>query len=350
MRTEDFDKNFLTGTPDESGLCFMNITEEPFVTYGLLPADKDGYHRMCPETAKASNDGVAWLNYHTAGGRVRFATDSETIAIKVEMGHLSKMPHMAFTGSCGFDLYEKCGDDNIYRGTFIPPVDLETGFSASVNAGKGGMRDYTINFPLYSGVNKLEIGLNKGSNLTYGEKYRDMPPIVYYGSSITQGGCASRPGNAYQTIVTRRFNVDHINLGFSGSAKAEPAMCDYLAGLEMSVFVCDYDHNAPTLEHLQKTLPVLIDTFRKKQPDTPVIMMSRPQCKPTEEEIARRDTVKSVYESQLAKGDRNIYFIDGTQITAVLAGDSATVDGAHPNDLGFMCMANSVSEVLKKII
>lgn len=350
MKTEDFDKNFLVGTPDENGLCYMNITEKPFVTYGLMPSDEKGYHRMNPKVAKKCNDGVAFLNYHTAGGRVRFATDSDTISIKAESVFMSKMPHMAFTGSIGFDLYEKLEGEYIYRGSFIPPVDIEDGYTSSINVGEGRMRDYTLNFPLYGGIKKLEIGLKAGSKLGAGEKYRDMLPVVYYGSSITQGGCASRPGNAYQTIVSRKLDIDHINLGFSGSAKAEKAMCDYLANLEMSVFVCDYDHNAPTLEHLRKTLPTLIETFRKKQPETPIIMMSRPQCRPNEDEIARRDTVKGVYESQLAKGDKNIFFIDGSRITLFFGGDSATVDGSHPNDLGFMCMAKSVWEVLEKII
>ena len=119
-----------------------------------------------------------------------------------------------------------------------------------------------------------------------------MINLLYsYGSLITQGGCASRHGMSYQSIVSRKFNCDYINLGFSGNAKAEDEITDYIKNLEMFVFVLDYDHNAPTVEYLKNTHEKMFKAVRDAHPDIPVIMMSRPKHFLTEEEKERRKVV-----------------------------------------------------------
>ncbi len=180
--------------------------------------------------------------------------------------------------------------------------------------------------------------------------YRNEKPVVYYGSSITQGGCACRPGNAYQAMIGRKYNLDHINLGFSGSAKGEPEMAEHIASLEMEAFVCDYDHNAPSLEHLQNTLPEFYRIIREKHPDLPVIFVTKPDillrpdwCK------ERRDYIFSVYEEAKAKGE-NVYFIPGEELFAGENWDDCTVDRCHPNDLGFFRMAQRIGAELKKAL
>ena len=114
-------------------------------------------------------------------------------------------------------------------------------------------REITINFPLYSSVADLYIGLDETAVLKKSLGYKHKKPIVFYGSSITQGGCASRPGNAYESIISRALQTDYINLGFSGNAKAEDEIAQYIKDLDMSVFIYDYDHNAPNLKHLEDT-------------------------------------------------------------------------------------------------
>lgn len=152
------------------------------------------------------------------------------------------MAHMPFTGSAGFDMFVEEPNMRIYKHvkTFVPPVELENGYVSRYDFPDGQLRYITINFPLYNSLEKLEIGLAKDAELKDGLDYKSDLPIVYYGSSITQGGCASRPGNAYQNIIARRLELDFINLGFSGNAKGEDAMTDYLRGLKMCAFVCDY--------------------------------------------------------------------------------------------------------------
>lgn len=350
MKISDIDKNLVVKAAKGEDFAFVNILEYPFRIYGVSMYDgHPGFYRMPPEIASECNDGVNYLNMHTAGGRVRFSTDSSVIAIKAEMRELSKMPHMPFTGSCGFDLYRDTDGESAYVGTFVPPVEITDGYSSQLGTGSKKMCSYTINFPLYSGVTSLYVGFESGSTIAPGTDYEPILPIVYYGSSITQGGCASRPGNSYQAIITRKYNIDHINLGFSGSAKGEKAMSDYLSSIDMSVFVCDYDHNAPDVKHLRKTLAPLVENIRSANPDLPIIMMSRPQCRPSQDELERREVVKSVFEQYKSNGDNNIFFIDGTQIPLIFGADSTTVDNCHPNDLGFMCMARAVENILDSI-
>ena len=199
-------------------------------------------------------------------------------------------------------------------------------------------REITINFPHYCDVLSLEIGLEKDSTLKPASGYRPMKPMVYYGSSITQGACASRPGNTYENRIIRELGIDYINLGFSGSARGEDTMAEYIANLDMSVFVYDYDYNAPTVEHLQQTHEKMFRTIRAKHPDLPVIMLTRPKFRLNAEEEEKRAIVKQTYENALASGDQNVYFIDGPTLMQYAENDCA-VDGAHPNDLGFYSMA-----------
>ena len=129
------------------------------------------------------------------------------------------------------------------------------------------MRTVTVNMPLYNGVQKLYIGVEKGASLQAAAPYT-APPVVYYGSSITQGGCASRPGSCYENIIHTKWDVDHINLGFSGNARAEDTMMEYIASLSMSVFVYDYDYNAFDSEYYAKTHYKGYLTVREKHPES----------------------------------------------------------------------------------
>ena len=345
MRIEAFDENFVVTVPDETETVFFDVAQPPFTVHGLL-RDEEGYYRIPHALAAATNIGVQFLSLNTAGGRVRFRTDADRVILRAAMRCVTRMPHFAFTGSAGFDLYA----DGVYRGTFIPPMEMEDGYTSELELGSGGMREITVHFPLYSGVTRLELGFPAGSTLGRASAYRTAAPVVYYGSSITQGGCASRPGNAYQNILSRLLSCDHLNLGFSGSARGEACLAQYIAGLSMSAFVLDYDHNAPTPEHLEETHAPFFNTVRKSNPELPVILMTRPQPNPNKDDLIRRDIVKRTWETAVTNGDRNVYFIDGTQMLLAFGGDSGTVDNTHPNDLGFYCMAKAVESVLKAVL
>ena len=353
MDISAIDKNFhVESNISAEGLVWMRGDTSPFVTYGAVSTFP--YSRLPEEVAKNTNEGVLGLSKNTAGIRVRFRTDSPYIAINVKWDVRSIFQHMPTTGTSGFDLYRYFEGEQNYIATFVPTPDCDSGYE-SIKYVEYGMCDYVINFPLYNNVTEFYIGVKEGSNFEQPADYRNSKPVVFYGSSITQGGCASRPGNCYQNFLSRKLDMDYINLGFSGSCRAEDAIVDYLSGLDMSVFVCDYDHNAPTPEHLEKTHYKLYETFRKANPDVPVIFLTMPDYDSHIKndyliKMKRREIVFRTYSKALTNGDHNVYYVDGVSLFAGDETDNCTVDGCHPNDLGFYRFSQALLPTLKKLL
>lgn len=344
---------YVADTVEKDGARFFDVRNAPFDIYGLYNyREEPEFKRMPDAVAESVSEGVRELYKNTSGGRVRFCTDSPYIIIRAKMPRITHFPHMALTGSSGFDLYiddEKTGKSTYYR-TFAPPFDMTDGYESKVELEEKGFHYITVHFPLYNDVTELYIGLAEGSLLGGGLRYRDIAPIVYYGSSITQGGCASRPGNSYSNNITRRLNVDHINLGFSGNGRAEQSICDYLATLKMSVLVMDYDHNAPNVEYLSATHYNLYETVKRAQPSLPIVMVSRPDFDGHKSAYERREVIKRSYARALDGGDRNVYFIDGESLFDGVDRDNCTVDSTHPNDLGFLRMTERIAPVIARIL
>jgi len=345
----EIDKNLKVETEIvKDGMAFYDIDKVPFKVYGLL-RENGRYKRMKEADAKAVSDGVYGGHASTAGGRVRFRTDSAVIAIETKM-YAAQMPHCALTGSSGFDLYVDEGEGSKYFGTFVPPFDATRGYESKLDLESSKTRDITIHFPTYSIVEEVKIGLEEGAGIAEATPYAYDKPIVFYGHSITQGACASKPGNAYTNMISTRFHIDHINLGFSGNAKGEPAMAEYVANMDMEIFVYDYDHNAPNKEHLQNTHQKFFEIFREKKPDVPVIMMtSTTMPRFSDDAEARKEIIYKTYTDALAKGDKNVYFIDGRAAMAE-CGYDGTVEGCHPNDLGFYFISKAVGEIVEQIL
>jgi hypothetical protein len=333
-------------------MAFYDVRKEPFAVYGLYNYREEGFFRRIPQdVADNTNNGVKNLCKNTAGARVRFFTDSEVIAIKAKVPSTTKIPQNSLLGFGGFDLYVDSPDGSVSRfyRPFLPPIDHKGEFESEIKFNSRAPRYITINFPPYSRVTELLVGIKSDAKLGEGLKYKEVPPIVYYGSSITQGGFVSRPGNGYQNIICRRNNIDFINLGFSGSGKAEDAIVEYMAGLEMSAFVCDYDHNAPDAEYLVATHYKLYEAIRKTHPSIPYIIMSKPDFDSNyNTSIPRRNVIFDTYRRAREAGDLNVYYIDGASIFRGRFEDSCTVDGTHPNDLGFALMADAVHAELQR--
>lgn len=350
---DEIDRNLkTTGISNRSRLQFFDIRQEPFRVYGLCDdRQQPAFVRMPPDAAKSVSLGVEVLSRNTAGGRVRFSTDSDVIVLHAVMPAVGRFPHMPLTGSAGFDLYVDDPGDGIsrYWKTFVPPIDMSNGYESEIRFPSPKKRFITIHFPLYSEVRNVLIGIDREASLGKGLSYWNELPVVCYGSSITQGGCASRPGNCYQNILAMQLHMDFLNLGFSGSGKAEDSMIDYLAGLPMAAFISDYDHNAPDAEHLKKTHYKLYEAIRKTHPGIPYLMLSRYDFLGShyEENIERRDVIYETYRRARAAGDRNIYYIDGASVFRGQYQEMCTVDATHPNDLGFALLANAIGAELK---
>lgn len=352
---EHVDKNLrVENKIGETDVCFYDVREEPFDVYGLYNyREESSFKRLPDEVGQNTNAGVARLYTNTAGGRVRFATDSPYIAIQAEMSQISHMPHMPLISSAGFDLYLDCPQSGVSRfyDIFKPAVGIKDGFEAKLTFNDKKLRYITINFPSYSSVTSLKIGLQQGAGLGHGLKYRESLPIVYYGSSITQGACSSRPGNAYENIISRRTNTDFINLGFSGSAMGEEIIARYMATIPMSAFVSDYDHNSPSVDDLKLTHKRLYEIVREKNPDIPYLIISKPDFNRRyyQTGVLRRDVIYDTYRLAREQGDKNVYYIDGSSLFRTVNEDMCTVDNSHPNDYGFYLMADAIESELRWI-
>ena len=354
MDIQKIDKNFLTRMPSGIDLRFYDADEVPFEVYGLLPHQQDEPYRRIPlQVGKESNIGVEYLSASTTGGRIRFRTNSRIVAISAEWPNLTRMNHMPLSGSSGFDLYVEEKGQAHYAKSLIPSMDSDTKLEAVADLETGKERNILMHFPLYQRVDRVRIGLEpQAVVLPSTAKYLPGAPIVYYGSSITQGGCASIPGNAYPAIVSRMLRCDHVNLGFSGSCRGEKTMARYLASLPMRAFVCDYDHNAPDGGYLEATHESLFQTVREKQPELPILFLSKPDFSNGDEKEndARRSVIKKTCVNAQRRGDANVYFLDGEQFFKGFNGDGCTVDGCHPNDLGFTRMGEKIGAKLAQIL
>lgn len=352
----NIDKNMIVqGTIGDTEVVWHDVRRSPFALHGFYePLTEPFFRRVQPDIAAATSEGVNKLSRESAGGRVRFSTDSPYIAIRAKYLAVGRSPHLTLISSSGFDLYTEGEFGSRFVKEFRMPYDMVDRYEQIIQVGEGGMRSYTVNFPIHAVVETLEIGLKPDAAIGEAKPYRDIKPIVFYGSSIVHGTAATRPGYAYSSIISRDLNIDFRNIGFSGQAKGEKVLAEWMASLPMSVFVCDYDHNAPTVEHLAATHYPLYETVRAKNPNLPYIMVTRPDfwTLPMEQEdiLRRRDVIMSSYLKARASGDRNVYFIDGMSFNYAPHQYEMTVDSVHPNDAGFVRMADAIGTVIKLVL
>ncbi len=290
------------------------------------------------------------LAQQPSGGRIRFRTDSTTVGLVAENPKFSNMHHMASVGENGFDLY--VGRD--YAGSAWPDASGKITKEWRVGREKG-MRDITLYLPLYKAVTIQCLSLDEGARLEPPTPYRISKPIVYYGSSITQGGCASNPGGSCQAILERRLNADFVNLGFSGSGMGDPEVAEAICELDPSCIVLDFWGN-PSAEQYAKALPVFASILRKKWPSLPILVTS-PFYFPAEAFSAdaartameKRHTSQQFVEKQRKAGDRKLIFVDGLKMLN-REQTGGLVDGVHPNSLGFYFNAQGLEPFLQKAL
>ncbi len=338
---------------------YYSISEKPFSVHGLImPGNGERYKRLPEEVAENTNGGVAGLNYNTAGGRIRFRTDSKKIGLKaLYPTDIWPYPNMPAMAESGFDLYVDSADGGRYAGTFTPDIGKDRTSCGEISFETAEEREITVFFPLYCDVADVEIELEEGVSLSAHKPYKYTLPVVFYGSSITQGASAERPGLTYSAIISRRLDTEFLNLGFSGSAKGEAIMAEHIASIDMSVFVMDYDHNADTPELLQSTHEPFFKIIRRSHPDTPVIFVTRPDfhepvnASSAEDARKRREIVRATYERAVAAGDKNVFFVDGglfARDLPVYLRDICTQDGCHPTGAGFMFMAKDIGDAIER--
>lgn len=323
-----------------------SCTDKPIVIDGLAIADGEKFWRLPPEIHDKVNPGVTTMSRQSSGARVRFSTDSKKLSVKVRIVNDATMPHMPYTGSSGIDVF--C--NGIFLGNKGPADHTVREYEFECEL-PGVMSDIKIYLPLYNETGGLWISVDDDARIAEPKPYRFPKPTVFYGSSITQGGCANKPSNCYMAILSRMLDMQYIGLGFSGAGKGEQIVADYIAGLDMGVFVMDYDYNAENAEYLEKTHEPFFRTVRTAQPELPIILVSKPDFDPNNPmDHARRNVIKKTYENALAAGDKKVWFVDGETLWGTDMRESCSTDKVHPNDLGFYRMAKGIEPALREAL
>jgi len=337
---------------DPSTLQHISFPDKRLSVYGLPWFGEDQpVLRRLPLRLKDRFRAPVWdLAQDPSGGRIRFRTDATTIGIVAENPGFSNMHHMPSVGENGFDLY--VGHD--YVGSAWP--DAAGKITKEWRVGhERKMRDITLYLPLYKAVTLHELSLDSEAALQPATPYAVAKPIVYYGSSITQGGCASNPGGSCQAILERKLNADFVNLGFSGNGLGEPALAEAICELDPSCIVLDFWGN-PSADQYAAALPVFVDILRKKWPRLPVLVTS-PFYFPAEENggdltsqhAAKRRTARELVENRRKAGDRRIWYVDGLKMLNRQQ-TAGLVDGVHCNSLGFYFNAIGLEPFLRNAL
>ncbi len=354
MKLEEIDKNFKLLSVQESDVEWIALHENTQFLRGVFFSKEDDCFRRLPRSVSSTiNDGVNWHSLHLAGGRILIRTNSPYIAVKCIVPYEGHMTHATMFMQYGCAVQE----DGDYRKLIAPsfeqlcaPIDGLFAYEGIHYTTKpNAVHTYEIYLPLYGGAKRIFVGLKQGSQVDVAPVRKYKKPVVFYGSSITQGGCATRPDNDYVSMLCRWLDTEYINLGFSGSAHGEQTMAEYIGKLDSSVIVLDYDHNSG-LEDLRQRHYPFYQTIRKLRPNTPIILISKPDYDYDPQGDDRVAVLLDTLEKAKANGDENITFIHGKTLFGNDDRSVCTVDCCHPNDIGFFRMAKTVYPVLKELL
>ena len=355
MEISKIDAKLSNSFVNVNDVTWHSVLENPISIHGVEYDKELGlFLRLPKEVSTKVSEKVFGLSQRTSGGRVRFRTDSSYIAISCVAPAIQPMPHMPLTGSHGFSVYSA----GTFAGKVTPSVDEATSkckdkivFGGVVKLRENGWKDIEIYMPLYGGVCELSVGLKDGASIDAAKEYKYKKPIVLYGSSITQGACASRPGNDFAMRLSRMLDAEVLNLGFSGNGNAEPVMLDYLAGLDASAYVFDYNYYSDCPDRILPKHYDIYEALRKANPTVPILMMDKPSVIFAGEDYnIRSKMIRETYERAILQGDKLVAMIDAKELFGDEEPDACVVDTDHPNDLGFYRMADAVYPYLKRLL
>ncbi|HID22166.1 MAG TPA: hypothetical protein EYP14_07165 [Planctomycetaceae bacterium] len=317
----------------------------------------DDYDRL-PRKAEKMVRGPVWsLSRHSAGMLTRFRTNATAIRVRYRLrsGGLA-MPHMPATGVSGLDLYARDGTGRDRWLAVVRPKarNMDVMLCDGIDAPTGdALRLYTLYLPLYNGVESLEIGVDRAFRFEPVPP-RQQKPLVFYGTSILQGACASRPGMAFTSIVGRRLNRPVINLGFSGNGLMEPEVGALLCELDADIYIIDCLPNMTGDLVAARTVP-LVKQLRAARPDVPILLVEdrtyahasfRRSARQRHE--ASRLALRKAFDRLQAEGVEGLHYLEGEDLLG--KDGEATTDGSHPNDLGMMRYADAYESILRHIV
>ncbi len=330
MKIEKIDKNMAQNNSEEKSKCLWIDLNNKYLrgTYAY-----SGFSRI--EEGIYISEKVEVLKKHTSGINITFKTDSQRIRIKAKVGGQSYMAHMTAVGQIGFDLYCKInGRFRFIETTKVNASEYEVLLLDNLEKEE---REFRVYFPLYMRVEEAYIGIEEQASFEFIKKEQEK--IVIYGTSISQGGCATRPGMSYSNILDRKLDYEFINLGFSGSAHMEDRVIDLLNSIDMKYLIIEVESNN-TVESMSSKMANFINRLEAKN----IIVISK---FPYPHTMLYPNIREDVYKNkQLQANLKNITFLDGEKLLEELDYDD-TVDGVHLTDLGFYHLANKLIEYLQ---
>ncbi len=310
------------------------------------------YTRFPASYEKKLRKDVWDLGQDAAGISIRFRSNAKKIVVRWTAMFDNVMDHMPLTGIKGVDLY--AFTDNHWKYVNTARVKGKVNEFTLLTTDKPEYREYLLNLPLYDGVDSLSIGVNADAELTkpVAGYLIDKKPVVYYGSSISQGGCASRPGMAFTNIIERALDRQIINMGFSGNGTFDIPVAEAMSEVDASLYVIDCNPNTST-ELIYDRAVALVKFLREKRPGVPILLvegfyyvrgLEDPKQSDTEK---KRVELRHAFKTLKADGISNLYYRSGNG----LIGDDSegTVDGVHPNDLGMMRIAKALQPDIEKL-
>lgn len=319
-------------------------------------SDTEAPFDRLPARAKAKVRAPVWsLSRHSAGLCVRFVTDSREMHARWTLtSDRLAMPHMPATGVSGLDLYVRTASGK-WRWLAVGRPTARTNQVTLVRGLESGAREFLLYLPLYNGVESVELGLPESGRLRKAPaRASRRAPIVFYGTSITQGGCASRPGMVHTAILGRWLDAPVINLGFSGNGRLEKEIAELMAELRPSAYVIDCLPNVGAAEVAERTGP-LVSILRGAHPETPIVLVEDRTYADAflvttkrERNESSRAALRKVYEQLKAGGDENLYYLPGEGLLGY--DGEGTVDSSHPTDLGFVRQATAFEKVLGPLL
>ena len=357
VSVESFDPNMaLRQSVVTNGVRWIDGKKLPIE--GRAFDDVDHYYDRLPSNVTARvNGGVRSMKHHTAGMQFRFATDSKKLHFKwVPYGRGLSMDHMPSTGVSGIDVYRQAKDGK-WRYVATGRIRNPNGGSLSIPWTPG--EPCLVNLPLYNGVKSFTLGIDPGAKIEKAPPHRGAAkPVVFYGTSITHGGCCSRPGLAFVNVVGRDLDVPIVNLGFSGSGVMEYEMSEHLARIDASCYVLDCLWNMGMAKsddevksrpgrNVDQNYEPFIRNLRAKRPGVPIVMAERCDvfCRPPN---SQDRFIRALYEKLVAEGWKNLVYLPKDKM---FTGDfEGTVDTCHPNDWGMMSMAKAFGEAVRKAL
>jgi hypothetical protein len=339
--------------------------EKDVAWYDIRPLGVEGqgwketkapFDRLPAKAERVVRAPVWGLSQDSAGLCVRFVTDATTLSARWKLTKKSlAMPHMPATGVSGLDLYIREGKAGwLWLANGRPNAQTNT---AALASGLGmGKREFLLYLPLYNGVSSVEIGIPEAATLCKAppRSADRRKPIVFYGTSITQGGCASRPGMVHTAIIGRRLDCPIINLGFSGNGRMEPEVTKLIAEIDAAAYVIDCLPNMNGKDVEDRTEP-LVQTLRKARSETPIVLVedrsyanAHTLSGPKKHNADNRAALKKAFERLEKGGVKKLHYLPG----GMLLGDDSegTVDSSHPTDLGFLRQAEAFLKVLAPLL